>query len=241
VAKTDPARAAYQRPMGTLRIALTGAALLVVLAAAGGAQAQSPTLSGVVGPGFSIKLSDAAGAAVKNLDPGTYTIRIQDASDIHNFHLTGPGVNMATDVEQTGTFTWTVTFSAGTYHFQCDPHASTMFGNFTVGGAAPPTTTTTPPKPKPAPVRLAGSVGPGKRIALTRAGVRFASVKAGLAVVVVKDRSAIDNFRLIGPGVNRATTRAGRATVTWRVALKKGRYVFRSDATPTLKGAFRVR
>jgi hypothetical protein len=225
--------------MGTLRIALTGAAVLVVLAAAGGAHAQSPTLFGVVGPGFSIKLSDASGAPVKNLDPGTYTIRIQDSADIHNFHLTGPGVNMATDIEQTGTFTWTVTFTAGTYHFQCDPHASTMFGNFTVGGATPPTTTTTP-KPKPAPVRLLGSVGPGKRISLTRAGVRFASVKAGLAVVVVRDRSSIDNFRLIGPGVNRATTKAGRATVIWRVALKKGRYVFRSDATPALRGTFRV-
>jgi hypothetical protein len=225
--------------MGTFRTALTGAALLVVLAAVGGARAQSPTLVGVVGPGFSIRLSDAAGSPVKNLDPGTYTIRIQDNSDIHNFHLTGPGVNMATDIEQTGTVTWTVTFSAGSYHFQCDPHASTMFGNFTVGGAAPPPTTTTP-KPKPAPVRLVGSVGPGKRISLTRLGKRFVAMKAGPAMVVVSDRSVADNFRLIGPGVNRATTKAGRTTVTWRVTLKKGRYAFRSDATPTLRGTFRV-
>jgi plastocyanin len=226
--------------MGTLRIALTGAVLLVVLAAAGGAQAQSQTLSGVVGPGFTIRLSDAAGDPVKNLEPGTYTIRVQDLSEIHNFHLTGPGVNMATDIEQTGTVTWTVTLSAGTYHFQCDPHASTMFGNFTVGGAAPPPPTTTAPKPKPAPVRLAGSVGPGKRISLTRAGKKFAAMKAGAAVVVVSDKSAADNFRLIGPGVNRATTKAGRTTVIWRVTLKKGRYSFRSDATPALRGSFRV-
>jgi hypothetical protein len=225
--------------MTTFRVALTSAALLVVLAAAGGAQAQSPTLTGVVGPGFSIRLSDASGAPVKNLDPGTYTIRVQDSSEIHNFHLTGPGVSMATDIEQTGTVTWTVTLAAGTYHFQCDPHASTMFGNFTVGGAAPPPTTTAP-KPKPAPVRLAGSVGPGKRISLTRAGKKFVAMKAGPAVVVVSDRSASDNFRLIGPGVNRATTKVGRASVTWRVTLKKGRYAFRSDATPTLRGSFRV-
>ena len=226
--------------MRSLRIALTGTALLVVLAAAGGAQAQSQTLTGVVGPGFSIRLSDAGGAPVKNLDPGTYTIRIQDNADIHNFHLTGPGVNMATDIEQTGTVTWTVTFTAGTYHFQCDPHASTMFGNFTVGGATPPPTTTTAPKPKPAAVRLAGSVGPGKRISLTRAGKKFVVMKAGPAVVVVSDKSAVDNFRLIGPGVNRATTKAGRTSVIWRVTLKKGRYSFRSDATPTLRGTFRV-
>jgi len=74
-----------------------------------------------------------------------------------------------------------------------------------------------------------------------RAGARFASVKAGPAVIVVKDRSAADNFHLIGPGVNRTTTKAGRTTVTWRVALKKGLYRFRSDATATLKGSFRVR
>jgi hypothetical protein len=228
--------------MGSLRAALaagaaaTSIALLVVV---GGAGAQSPTLFGVVGPGFSIKLSDASGAPVRNLDPGTYTIQVQDNADVHNFHLTGPGVDKATDVEQTGTFTFTVTLTAGTYHFECDPHSATMFGNFTVG--TPPPTTTTPPPKKPTPIRLAGSVGPGKRIALTRAGARFVSVKAGPAVVVVNDRSATDNFHLIGPGVNRATTKLGRTTATWRVTLRKGLYAFRSDATPALKGSFRAR
>jgi plastocyanin len=227
--------------MGSLRVALTAGAVasVAVLLAAGGAGAQSPTLFGVVGPGFSIKLSDAAGDPVKTLQPGTYTIQVQDNAEVHNFHLTGPGVDMATDVEQTGTFTWTVTFSAGTYHFQCDPHASTMFGTFTVG-VAPPTTTTTPPPAKPTPTRLVGSVGPGKRISLTRSGARFVSVKSGPAVVVVTDRSATDNFHLIGPGVNRATTKAGKKTVTWRVTFRRGRYAFRSDATRTLRGSFRV-
>jgi len=226
--------------MSPVRFALALGASAAVLAGAGGAGAQTPTLFGVVGPGFSIKLSDASGNPVKNLNPGTYTIQVQDNADIHNFHLTGPGVDMATGIEQTGTFTWTVTFSAGTYHFQCDPHSATMFGNITVG-TPPPTTTTTPPPAKPTPVRLAGSVGPGKRIALTRAGARFASLKAGAAIVVVNDRSTTENFHLIGPGVNRATTKAGRTKATWRVTLRKGLYVFRSDATPALKGSFRVR
>jgi hypothetical protein len=227
--------------MGSLRAALaavTAAASIALLVAVGGAGAQSPTLFGVVGPGFSIKLSDASGAPVRSLDPGTYTIQVQDNADVHNFHLTGPGVDKATDVEQTGTFTWTVTLTAGTYHFQCDPHSSTMFGNFTVGT---PTPTTTTPPPKPTPSRLVGSVGPGKRIALTRAGARVVSVKAGPAIVVVNDRSAKDNFHLIGQGVNRATTKAGRMTATWRVTLRKGLYAFRSDATPALKGSFRAR
>jgi plastocyanin len=225
--------------MSPVRFALALGVSAAVLAGAGGAGAQTPTLFGVVGPGFSIKLSDASGNPVKNLDPGTYTIQVHDNADVHNFHLTGPGVDKATDVEQTGTFIWTVTFSAGTYHFQCDPHSATMFGNFTVGTPSP--TTTAPPPAKPAPLRLAGSVGPGKRIALTRAGAKFASLKRGAAIIVVNDRSTIDNFHLLGPGVNRATTKAGRAKATWRVTLRKGLYGFRSDATPTLKGSFRVR
>ena len=241
-AESGPARTAYHWTMGLLRAALAAAvASTALLVAVGGAGAQSPTLFGVVGPGFSIKLSDAAGAPVKSLQPGTYTIQIQDQSPEHNFHLTGPGVDKATDVEATGTFTWTVTFTDGTYHFQCDPHSTTMFGNFTVGAGTPPPPPTAPPaKPKPTPVRLVGAVGPGKRISLMRAGVRFASVKAGPAVIVVTDRSAADNFHLVGPGVNRATTKAGKATVTWRVTLKKGLYGFRSDSTPALKGSFRA-
>jgi plastocyanin len=231
--------------MGSPRIAVAAAsASLAVLAAAGGAGAQSPSLFATVGPAFTIKLADSGGAAVKSLDPGTYTIQVQDVSAQHNFHLTGPGVDMATDIEQTGTFTWTVTLSAGSYHFQCDAHPTTMFGNVTVGAAAPPTTTTTatttPPSPKPKPVRLAGSVGPGQQISLTRSGKRFAALKHGAAIVVVSDRSATDNFHLIGPGVNRATTRAGKTSATWRVTLRRGRYAFRSDATPALRGSFRV-
>jgi hypothetical protein len=237
--KSDRGVAAYEASMKTLRLALICAAALGVLAAAGGAGAQSPTLFGVVGPGFSIKLSDGSGNPVKNLDPGTYTIQVDDKAEIHNFHLTGPGVDQATGVEQTGTVAWTVTLAAGTYRYQCDPHSSTMFGTFTVGGGAPPppTTTTTP---APAPTRLAAAVGPGKRIVLTRSGRKVVSLKAGPVVVVVADRSATDNFRLIGPGVNRATARVGKVTTTWRLTLRKGLYRYRSDATPTLKGSFRV-
>ena len=221
--------------MTSIRIATVFAAALAVLAVAAGAGAQSPTLFGVVGPGFSIRLSDASGAPVEHLDPGTYTIQVDDKAAEHNFHLSGTGVQQATGIEEMGTVTWTVTFGDGTYRFQCDAHPLTMFGTFTVGNAPPP-----PPPAKP--VSLVGSVGPGKRIALTRprAAVRVSSVKAGTAVIHVSDRSSIDNFHLTGPGVNRATARAGKATVTWRLTLKRGRYAYRSDATPTLRGSFRV-
>lgn len=223
-----------------MRLAVTVFSLLAVLVLSGGAGAQGTTLNATVGPGFTIRLTDAAGNAVSNLAPGAYTIHVEDRSPEHNFHLTGPGVNQATDIEETGTFTWTVTFTDGRYHFQCDPHATTMNGDFTVGSAPPPPTTTTPP-PAPAPAaRLAASVGPGKRIAVRRAGARVVRVKAGAVVLTVADRSAADNFHLVGPGVNRQTTRAGRGTVTWRLRLKPGLYRYRSDATPSLKGSFRA-
>ncbi len=221
--------------------AVAAAAALVLTAGAG---AQSPTLFATVGPGFTISLADAAGSPVKHLDPGAYTIRVDDRSDLHSFHLNGPGVDQATAIEETGTFTWTVTFSDGTYRFRCDAHPTTMFGSFTVGAvAAPPPPPTTPvpgPAPKRKPVALAAAVGPGKTIALVRGRARLVSVKAGPVVLTVHDRSARDNFRLSGPGVNRATSKAGRGTFTWRLTLKRGLYTYRSDATPALRRTFRA-
>jgi hypothetical protein len=221
--------------LGAMRVLLVSAALLAVLVIAGGANAQTPTLFGTVGPGFSIRFSDAAGNPVRNLEPGTYTIQIDDKADIHNFHLTGPGVDMATQVEQAGTFVWTVTFVAGSYHYQCDPHSSTMRGDFTVGGSAPPP----PPTPAAKPVALRAAVGPAAAIVLSKAGVRLRTIAAGPVAITVVDRSAKDNFHLTGPGVNRATSRLGKSTVVWRLTLKRGLYTFRSDATPKLRGSFR--
>jgi plastocyanin len=92
------------------------------------------TLQGSVGPGFEISLTGSDGQAVSTLTAGEYTIDVNDQADIHNFHLTGPGVDEMTDVGGTGTTTWTVTLQDGSYHFQCDPHSSTMNGDFEVSG-----------------------------------------------------------------------------------------------------------
>jgi plastocyanin len=90
------------------------------------------TLTASVGPGFEISLKDSNGNDVKSLAAGDYAINVDDKSDIHNFHLTGTGVDVMTDVSGTGTTTWQVTLEAGSYHFQCDPHSSTMNGDFDV-------------------------------------------------------------------------------------------------------------
>jgi plastocyanin len=92
----------------------------------------STALQASVGPGFVISLKDANGDDVTSLAAGTYTITVDDQADIHNFHLTGPGVDEDSGVSETGMSTWTVTLEAGSYHFQCDPHSSTMNGDFDV-------------------------------------------------------------------------------------------------------------
>ncbi|HEX4745629.1 MAG TPA: hypothetical protein VFU99_02000 [Gaiellaceae bacterium] len=96
--------------------------------------ATGTTLQASVGPGFDISLTGSDGAAVTTLAAGEYTIEVDDQSDIHNFHLTGPGVDEDSGVSETGTSTWTVTLEAGAYHFQCDPHAGSMNGDFDVTG-----------------------------------------------------------------------------------------------------------
>ena len=118
------------RPLLLLPIVLAA----VLLPGAAHSAATSNQLTATVGPGFSIKLVDANGKTVSQLDPGDYSITIKNLSPAseHNFHLTGPGVNKTTDVTGTGTFTWTLKLKPGHYSYLCDPHASTLHGSFTV-------------------------------------------------------------------------------------------------------------
>ena len=108
-------------------VALLGAALVFVASAS----AAVPTLTATDGPGFTITLKKG-NTKVRSLKAGKYKIVVKDLSEIHNFHLTGPGVNKKTGVDPKGTFTWTVTLKKGTYKYICDPHASIMKGSFKV-------------------------------------------------------------------------------------------------------------
>jgi plastocyanin len=99
---------------------------------AAGAVAAGKRLVASVGPGFSISLKTAAGAAVKTLRAGTYTVLVRDRSPEHNFHLAGRAVNKSTSPGSVSTSTWRVRFAAGTYNFMCDPHADAMRGSIRV-------------------------------------------------------------------------------------------------------------
>ncbi len=161
---------------------------------------------------------------MSKLDPGAYVIEVDDLSEEHNFHLTGPGVNRSTEIGDTGKVTWNVTFADGTYRYVCDPHSGTMNGSFTVGNVTPP-----PPNPSPGSIpvtsksKLQLTSGPGFTIALkTSAGKAVKSMKTGTYTVVVRDRSRIHNAHLVGPGYNRATkplTFTG--SQTWKVKLAR--------------------
>lgn len=106
-------------------------AALCAAIAAPAAFGTSPTLTGTVGPGFTITLKQGS-KTVKSLNAGSYVFKISDKSNIHNFHLTGPGVNKKTSVSGTGSSTWTVTLKEGTYKYVCDPHKAIMHGSFKV-------------------------------------------------------------------------------------------------------------
>lgn len=193
--------------------------------------ATATALTGSVGPGFTISLKDASGTGVSHLDPGAYTITVQNLNTTaeHNFHLKGPGVDQATPFEA-GTWTWDVTFTDGTYTFQCDAHPTIMKGSFRVGAAPPP----------PKVVKLSGKVGPGKTISLKKGSAIVKALTAGTYKLTVKDASAKDNFHLLGPGVSKRTAVRGKGTVTWKLVFKKGKYTYRSDAHKTLKRTFKV-
>ncbi|MGZ4335279.1 MAG: hypothetical protein ACXVRJ_13550 [Gaiellaceae bacterium] len=133
------------------------------------------SLDANVGPGFAISLTQN-GAKVTHLDPGTYTISVNDQADVHDFHLQGPGVDQATTIEGIGKTTWTVTFGDGTFLFFCDAHPASLFGKFTVGTVTTTTTTTPPPALKV----TASAKAIGRVVAVTATANRTASLDFGL-------------------------------------------------------------
>jgi hypothetical protein len=134
----------YDALVSTTRALTLTLGILATAAACGGSSSggqpassgppQHPNaLVGTVGKNdaFTIALTDDAGAAISNLAAGSYKLTVHDDSGIHNFHLTGPGVDDKTDVQKTGVQDFTINVKPGTYTFVCDIHPS-MKGSFSV-------------------------------------------------------------------------------------------------------------
>jgi hypothetical protein len=223
-------------------VALAVAAAFVLAPPGAPSVSANPELMGTVGPGFFIRLTNPDGSIVTKVDPGTYDIVVRDLSEEHNFHLSGPGVDRSTPVEQTTDVTWTVTFVEGRYEYVCDPHSTLMHGEFVAGNPPPP-----PPEPTPTPApavkKLLLTVGPTATITLRNAaGKALKGLTAGNYTIVVRDRSKLHNAHLVGKGVNRKSGLAATGTLTWKVKLAAGVLRYFSDRSPkTVKGSITVR
>ena len=91
-------------------------------------------IGSVASDDFVITLTTEDGTPVTSLPAGDYTLEIVDKSDIHNFHMTGTGVDVMSEVGSQEDEDYPITLAAGSYHYQCDPHSSTMNGDFEVTG-----------------------------------------------------------------------------------------------------------
>lgn len=241
--QSDSQAAAYRGAVTRVAVLAAGIVVAALLGAGDGAalQAQNPKLVANVGPEATISLRTAGGAAVTKLDPGTYDIEVSDLSEFHNFQLAGPGVNQRTGIEATGTVTWTVTFTNGTYTFRCEAHIVSMRGTFNSGTVQTPAPVKTiTPKTK-----LVLTSGPTEVITLkTAAGAAVKQMKVGTYTVTVRDRGRTHNARLRGPGYNRVTkplTYTG--TQKWTVALKRAgtlRFLCDPHAITGMKGSAKI-
>jgi hypothetical protein len=114
---------------------LAAAVAAAALAATGNGRATPTVVTTVngVGPGYTIGLT-MRGKRVTRLRAGIpYRFVISDRASIHDFHLSGPGLDrVLTSVEFTGTKTFLLRLKKGSYRFVCDPHSGFMHGSFVV-------------------------------------------------------------------------------------------------------------
>ena len=122
-----------RKPLGVLIVAAVGT--LVLAGAALSRSAKAPTLKGVVGPGYSIKLTKN-GAKVTSLKAGYYRFVIADKSSFHNFTIEREKPVKIEKHLSTTAFTGTkgvvVNLKPGKWKFSCSVHESQMFGFFKV-------------------------------------------------------------------------------------------------------------
>jgi plastocyanin len=122
-----------RRLMRTRSLLLGAVAATALAAAGGGSAAAAKTVNGTVGPGFTIGLT-MHGKKVTKLKAGApYRFVIRDRAAIHDFHLSGPGLNrVLTSVPFTGTKSFVLRLRKGSYRFVCDPHSGIMHARFNV-------------------------------------------------------------------------------------------------------------
>jgi len=120
-----------------LALAVLTAIALTVAGAAFSRTTSTPTLKGVVGPGYSIKLTKG-GKRVKSLKAGKYRFVITDKSTFHNFTVerekpSKPKLEKhITSTAFKGSKTIVMTLKRGSWSYYCSIHEAQMHGDFTV-------------------------------------------------------------------------------------------------------------
>jgi hypothetical protein len=120
-----------------LALAVLTAIALTVAGAAFSRSTSMPTLKGVVGPGYSIKLTKG-GKRVKSLKAGKYRFVITDKSTFHNFTVerekpSKPKLEKhITSTAFKGSKTIVMTLKRGSWSYYCSIHEAQMHGDFTV-------------------------------------------------------------------------------------------------------------
>ena len=116
-------------------VCATGVALALAGIGSAGDKGSVTVLRGTVGPGFTITLKKN-GVRVTRLVPGLYRIIVSDRSSIHNFKLEksrgGDFERRVTTVGFVGTRTILVRLTVGRWEYYCEPHESSMEGEFVV-------------------------------------------------------------------------------------------------------------
>ena len=111
------------------------AAMLVVAGGALGRTSKTPTLKGVVGPGYTIKLT-MNGKKVKSLKAGKYKFAITDKSDFHNFKVEWEkGGHFEKQISSTpfsGSKSVVITLKPGSWRAYCSVHESQMHTDFKI-------------------------------------------------------------------------------------------------------------
>jgi hypothetical protein len=120
-------------------LAAVAVAGLVFAATAFSRGSSTPTLKGVVGPGFTISLKKAGKPVQKlKLKAGKYRFVISDKSTFHNFtvereHPSSPKIEKhVTSTPFTGSKTIVITLKPGSWRYYCSLHEAQMHHDFKV-------------------------------------------------------------------------------------------------------------
>ena len=93
-----------------------------------------------------------------------------------------------------------------------------------------------PPKVGPPPPAVFGTVNAKGVVTLkNKAGKKLTKLKRGRYTLTVQDLSKSEVFRIVGPGLNKATGKTFTGATIWGVNLKVGTYTIRSLSKKSVK------